>query len=298
MENIMIIVPHEDDEILMTAGIIERAVNEKKKVMVVMATNGDYEGTDKVSGSVRLEETVKGLQVLGLSEENVIFMGYADTGMYPAESFLYKLYQETEEDKLYPGHCSTETYGLPQKPDFHTEKYGVTAAYTRKNFKSDLQEIILSEKPDTIFTTSEEDMHGDHSGLFLFVKEILQEQKGYHPCLYSGVVHSKAGDENWPQRTEKVHRYIQEKYQIQQVYEESREKEEEVFTCPAGFDNGSLKWEERVSFPVTGNMRNTDFSQNKKVKALDCHKNALKEDAVEFLYSFITLEELFWKIVY
>ena len=27
MENIMIIVPHEDDEILMTAGIIERAVN-------------------------------------------------------------------------------------------------------------------------------------------------------------------------------------------------------------------------------------------------------------------------------
>ncbi len=298
MENIMIIVPHEDDEILMTAGIIERAVQEKKKVTVVMATNGDYEGTDKVSGSVRLEETVNGLQILGLSKENVIFMGYADTGMYPAESFLYKLYQEKDENKLYPGHCSKETYGLFDKPDFHTLRYGKAAKYTRKNFKGDLQEIILDKRPDTIFTTSVEDMHGDHSGLFLFVKEILQEQKEYRPCLYSGVVHSKAGDENWPVRGPEVFRYLEEKYQMVLKYEKWEREEVEALTCPVGFDDGSLKWEERISFLVPENMRQTNFSQNKKVEALDQHKNALKADAVEFLYSFITLEELFWEISY
>ena len=70
----MIIVPHEDDEILMTAGIIEKAVTDHKKVTVVMATNGDYEGTDKISGSIRLQETMNGLAVLGLSEENIVFI--------------------------------------------------------------------------------------------------------------------------------------------------------------------------------------------------------------------------------
>lgn len=274
MENIMVIVPHEDDEILMTAGIIERAVKEEKKVTVVMATNGDYEGTNKVSGSVRLRETIKGLEVLGLSKDNIYFMGYADTGMYLTESFLYKLYQEKDEVRVYVGHCSKETYGLPEKQDYHSSRYGTPAEYTRKNFKSDLREIMLKEKPDTIFTTSQEDMHGDHSGLFLFVKEILSEQTDYHPKLYSGVVHSKAGDENWPERKAKV------------------------FSCPIGFDDGTLQWKDRICFPVPEDMISEDFTKNKKVQALEQHVNALKPDAVEFLYSFITSEELFWEITY
>ena len=82
----MIIVPHEDDEILMAGGIIEEAVKNEKKVSVVMATNGDYEGTDKITGAVRLPETIAGLKVLGLKSENVIFMGYADTGMAKGDS--------------------------------------------------------------------------------------------------------------------------------------------------------------------------------------------------------------------
>lgn len=298
MQNIMVIVPHEDDEILMTAGIIEKAVSSGKKVTVVMATNGDYEGYDKISGNVRLRETINGLAVLGVPEENVIFMGYADTGMYPTESFLYKLYQEKDENKLYFGHCSKETYGLPEKEDYHTSKYGQPAEYNRKNFKKDLQTIILEVKPDTIFTTSEEDMHGDHSGLFLFVKEILSEQTDYQPDLYSGVVHSKAGDESWPERKTEVFRYIQSKYGTVQCLAESEREKVEEFSCPTGFDEGSLKWGERISFLVPENMMYADFSNNKKVRALEQHINALKPDAVEFLYSFITSEELFWKITY
>ena len=298
MENIMIIVPHEDDEILMTAGIIDQAMQEGKKVTVVMATNGDYEGTDKSSGSVRLGETIRGLGVLGLSEENVIFMGYADTGMYSTESFLYKLYQEKEESKIYPGHCSKETYGLPEKADYHSLRYGKSAEYTRRNFKNDLKEIILQERPDTIFTTSEEDLHGDHSGLFLFVREILSEQKDYHPVLYSGIVHSKAGDENWPERKEETLGYIHAKYGMGQCILGKKRDKVEGFNCPLGFDDGSLKWNDRIRFPMQEDMLTTDFKNNKKVQALEQHVNALKPDAVEFLYSFITSEELFWKINY
>ncbi|MGN0306918.1 MAG: PIG-L deacetylase family protein [Lachnospiraceae bacterium] len=278
MGKIMIIVPHEDDEILMAAGIIEQALFEGKQVTVVVATNGDYEGCDKLTGSVRLSETIEGLKVLGLPEDRIIFMGYADTGMNPADSFLYRLFLEKDEEKIYPGHCSRETYGLEGKPDFHRARYGVPASYTRKNFREDLKEIIRQIGPDTVYTTSKEDMHGDHSGLFLFVKEVLSElyTTKDRPVLYSGVVHSKAGDENWPLRDTGVR---------------------EGFTCPEGFNEGSLKWEERISFSVPESMRSSDLTLNKKALALSKHKNALKEDAVDYLYSFIKGEELFWKII-
>ena len=276
MNNIMIIVPHEDDEILMTAGIIESAVRSNKRVTVVLATNGDYEGSDQISGSVRLPESLAGLRILGLSEENVIFMGYADTGMDNSLSFLHGLFYETDPEKIHPGHCSLETYGMIEKPDFHTEKYGAYAPYTRRNFKEDLREIILSIRPDAIFTTSAEDVHGDHSGLFLFVKEILAEEakEGYQPELFSGLVHSKAGDENWPLRNKKL----------------------EEFTCPDQIHMGLLKWEERISFLVPDDMQENDLTKNRKAIALSQHKNALKDDAVEFLYSFVKADEVFWKI--
>lgn len=272
----MIIVPHEDDEILMAGGIIEEAVKHEKRVTVVMATNGDYEGTDKITGAVRLPETIAGLKVLGLKSENVIFMGYADTGMAKGDSFLDGLYFEKEEEKVHSGRCSDETYGWEEKKDFHREFYGKAGSYTRKNFKEDLRQILLLKKPDTIFTTSEEDMHGDHSGLFLFVREILREERenGYDPVLYSGVAHSKAGDLVWPKRSSQIL----------------------PFSCPPGFDEGTLKWKDRVSFPVPESMRREDLNQNHKARALLEHKHALKEDAVEFLYAFIKADEVFWRI--
>ena len=125
-------------------------------------------------------------------------------------------------------------------------------------------------------------MHGDHSGLFLFVREALEElfAAGNRPVLYSSVVHSGAGDENWPLRTK------------------AGEKELTPYTCPARFNEGTLNWEERIRFPVPPCMLSPVFSENKKARALSRHKNALKEDAVEYLYSFIKAEEIFWKINY
>ena len=111
-------------------------------------------------------------------------------------------------------------------------------------------------------------------------------------------MHSKAGDENWPVRNPEVFRYIQSKYGISQFYKETDRKNIESLMCPVHFNDGKLKWEDRISFPVPENMMSADFYNNKKVKALDQHVNALKLDAVHFLYSFIAMEELFWKIDY
>lgn len=276
--SIMIIVPHQDDELLMSAGIVKKAVSQKLNIVVVMVTNGDYESTDYSIGRMRLKETLEGMEYLGLCSEQVIFLGYADTGMVKEESFLWKLYQEEDKDKILESHCSKETYGLEDKTDFHTACYKTPGTYCRRNFYGDLKRVIQEIQPENIFTTSECDIHGDHSGLYLFVKDVLEELKDeveYEPQLYSGMVHSMEGDDKWPLRAEQI----------------------ETFTCPKGFEEASgLKWEERISFPVPKEMKIEDRKQNMKYQALSKHRTALKPDAVDYLYSFVKSEEIFWKI--
>ena len=129
--NIVIVVPHEDDEILMSAGVIRKAVEAGISCTVVMATNGDYECSNYEKGQNRLRESIAGLQVLGLSKEHLEIMGYADTGMPREDSFLTHLYEEVEEEKCYPSSCTQETYGLVEKEEFHKKKWGKHGAYCR-----------------------------------------------------------------------------------------------------------------------------------------------------------------------
>lgn len=275
--SIMVIVPHQDDEVLMCAGIIQNALQNHLEVTVVMVTNGDYGSTGRETGRARLKETISGMEVLGLSAEHIIFLGYADTGMPREDSFLYRLYQEKDAGKVYQSHCSDVTYGLMEKPEFHFTEYGKHGLYTRENCYGDIKKVIERCHPSVIFTTSNEDIHGDHCGLFLFVKDIVGEleKDGYAPKLYSGIVHSKAGDGIWPFRTDKI----------------------EAMSSPPDFEeSGNLRWEDRISFAVPTAMLQEDRSKNSKAQALSKHVTALKPDAVEFLYTFLKADEVFWKI--
>ena len=58
IKSIMIVVPHQDDEILMTAGVIRRAVEAGVACTVLMATNGDYGCKDFSKGYARLRESI------------------------------------------------------------------------------------------------------------------------------------------------------------------------------------------------------------------------------------------------
>ena len=95
-DSLMVIVPHQDDEILMCAGILWEAAKRKIPAVVVMVTNGDYGSSDLSIGRSRLKETLAGLAMLGIDAGNVEFLGYADTGMPKEESFLNGLYEETD----------------------------------------------------------------------------------------------------------------------------------------------------------------------------------------------------------
>lgn len=270
--DILVIVPHSDDEILMTGGILYQAAALGNVAEVVMVTNGDCDCENNSKGITRLRESVAGLKVLGLDATALTILGYADTGMEKEESFLYQLYETKEGEKIYPSSCAKETYGLPELPEYHFCEYGQHGCYQRDTLVKDLREIILKKRPKHIFTTSCYDIHGDHLALDLFIRDILRDEKerGYAPKLYTGLVHSMAGDENWPLR------------------------EGDYFTCPQGFlEQQELNWQERISFPLPEGME-----QGIKREALLCHKVALEPNAVEFLMSFLKKEEIFWEVTY
>lgn len=272
----MVIVPHQDDEVLLCGGLLYQAKKLNRDVKVVIVTNGDCDCNDYSKGQMRLRETVKGMRMLGIPEQDLIFLGYADTGMPKEDSFLWTLYQEQDQEKVVFSSCGGTTYALPEKAEYHLEKYGGHAPYTGESVKKDLKSVLFQYQPAFIFTTSEEDTHGDHAALYFFLRDILEELKkeeGYAPEMYCGLVHSGAGDEVWPERTGAF------------------------FTCPEGFGKESgLKWEERYCLALPEEMTQKRGAENLKYRALLQYEAALEPNAYEFLMSFIKDEEVFWKM--
>ena len=148
--NVMVIVPHQDDEILMSAGVIRVCEQNNVPYTVVMVTNGDYGCIDYSKGYARLKESLAGLETLGSNKESFEIMGYADTGMPERESFLTHLYNEKNEQKIYPSSCARETYGLEDKVEFHMKKYGKHGDYNRITFEKDLEMLLEEKKRDVI----------------------------------------------------------------------------------------------------------------------------------------------------
>lgn len=270
INHLLVVVPHQDDEILIGAGFIDQMLKQKKKVTVAVVTNGDYECTDYSKGRARLKETLAGLKVLGLSAENVLFLGYADTGMPREESFLTALIHTEEGEKVFPSSASAVTYGLEEKEDFHYMCCGEHGTYSKNTLIADLQELISRSTPDAILTTHPLDMHGDHEALFYFVKSVLEDKNIVSDIrVFVGMVHSPQGDETWPLR-DSLH-----------------------FTCPKGMEE---YWEKRLILPLEKELTGGKKEGNLKYEALKKYETALEPNAVDYLMAFIKDEEIFWEL--
>lgn len=254
-DRMLVIVPHSDDEIILFGGLIRRSIEEGKTLYVALVTNGDYEATTEAQGVIRPLETIAGLKMLGLSEEQIFIMGYADTGMPKKESFIWNLWETQDVCQVYASHVGVRTYGPINHPDFHSTFHGLPANYTKTAFRADIVELLEKSNPDAVFTTHPDDAHGDHAGLYQFVKELVGNR-----ALYTAFCHSELGDSAWP-------------------------KEGNHFTCPPGLEN---IWEEALLLNLT-----EDEIMHKK-RALEEHHAALKPDAVDYLRSFIKKDEIYF----
>ena len=87
--NLLVIAPHQDDEILSAFLLMHKIIKKNGTVNILYATNGDYRGIDYAY--TRYYESLNALSLLGICEDHMLYLGYADTGMSKEKSFLMRL---------------------------------------------------------------------------------------------------------------------------------------------------------------------------------------------------------------
>ncbi len=193
--SVMIIVPHEDDEVNLAGGVIEEYVAAGSEVRVVYATNGDR----WAEGWVRIGEAAEAMKRCGIPDENLIFLGYGDMwrgqtysdGSYSGHIYNAKdgaqwtsLKNQGTDMKSY-----SETYGTKEHPPYRQHEY------SRANYLSDIRDVILEYRPDVLYVSDFDD-HADHRGLSLFFEEamgqILKDNNDYKPTVYKGFCYATA----------------------------------------------------------------------------------------------------------
>ena len=193
-QDIVIFAPHQDDEIL---GAYEIIRQQPEHTYVVFLTNGDYEGAEVAK--TRWHESRKALTHLGVPEDHMIALGYADTGMPREVSFLWRLWHEGDQT-LVPSHVGAHTYHPDGGKEYHLAHWGAHAAYTRLAVLADVRGVLEDIRPGTIYVTNEDDVHGDHAAAPLFVHAAIDQMADYTPTIYRYHVHG-GDDERWPNRT-------------------------------------------------------------------------------------------------
>lgn len=271
---ILVIAPHPDDEALMFSGVIYSALSRGEQVKVVLMTNGDLYGV--TVGNTRQDETVSAMvNSLGMHESNVIFLGYPDAGLTP----VYNSYT-LSSDKYTAANGQSATYGHRGLgwTDYHNFMFGAHATYNRPNILSDLKKIISDFLPDSIFMTSQHDLHPDHSITYSYVVDVLNDISGsnaaYKPIIHKTIIHG-GDDTAWPLAMNPA----------------------TDFTAPPIMNNTPLIWDYREGINVPFFMQNSVTAYNLKFNTIlkyASQLNSYPDPLNNYLTSFVHKDELFW----
>lgn len=176
-QSVLIVAPHCDDETLGTGALISRLVNRDVHLQIVVMTNGD--GFPRAAknnflpkkstkddfidlGQRRQKETEQALSLLGLNPEDIVFLGYPDTGLY---RLWTPQYWESSFTSPYTG------------SDFspYLNAFTAQASYRGASVVKDLTQIISELNPDFVFYPHPNDSHADHWATFCFIKYVLTD---------------------------------------------------------------------------------------------------------------------------
>lgn len=264
--DVMLIVPHQDDELNLLGGAIEEYKAYGSRLRVVFTTNGDSGG----KGEERIREAFEVLADLGVPEEDVIILGYADT-MSGEQGYFYNV--PDPDAKMHSTYGKTAAYGVPGHP-----AYNEGAEYTRRNFTQDLKNCILEYKPDTIMCV-DFDSHIDHRSTSMIFEEvmgeILREEKDYTPCVLKAFAYSTA------------YYAIQDFFDSVNILSSVKRSDSDVME-----DNGIYRWSERLRIPVSGQLLSHSLFYS------DLHKSAktYKTQLIRYQTAcIINGDKIFWQ---
>ncbi|OGV45394.1 MAG: hypothetical protein A2X46_00720 [Lentisphaerae bacterium GWF2_57_35] len=198
-DRLLVLAPHEDDETLGAGGAIQQALATGAQVRVVFLTYGDHNEVafmlykkepfltssgNRQMGETRRREALAATQALGLSSNQLVFLGYPDLGTL----FIW----EEHWDKSAPFYSLlTDTREVP-----YADAYSAGRAYKGENIMIDLQRQVEDFRPTRILVTHPADRHPDHQAYYLYINLVLFNLEGRlpPPSVYCYPVH--AGQ--WP----------------------------------------------------------------------------------------------------
>ena len=263
-KNIMIIVPHQDDELNICGGMFTSNYFDMDKVKIVFSTNGDYFCNYKA----RVRETYRIAKKLGIKKENIIFMGYSDQFIVE-NNHIYLTHQP---NILKSKKGNDETFG----DNYHFSKYNKQSKFNHENFVNDLIDIISDNRPDVIFTI-DFDSHPDHRALSLSFEEsigiILKKDMNFKPVIYKAFAYPTyyKGIKDFNNKVLENTKFLTEPHSLCEM------------------QNPYYDWNERISFKVKNNRL---LLFNKTYKLFRIYRSQL---IIKKIYSIINNDLVFFK---
>lgn len=197
-DRILILAPHPDDEVLACAGVIQKALAKQLPVKVVFFTYGDnnqwsfwvyrkhpviFSKAVEGMGLIRHDEAQEADKVLGLSLQQIVFLGYPDFGTL---NIWYNHWDKRPPFKS----MLTKVRSVPYKNAFRP-----AAPYKGEEILRDLVAILEEFRPTKIFLSHPADHNVDHRALYLFTNVALWDMGMETKVkLYPYLVHYKF----WP----------------------------------------------------------------------------------------------------
>jgi len=170
-DKVLIIAPHPDDEAIGCAGVIRYCVENNISVKIVVLTDG-YLSASPVK---RHDESVNGMKMLGVPQDDIIFLGYPD-GTLPM-----LLTKNWNHKSPYNINGTTTNGNYPYS-------YQQNASYSGESLFYNLMEIINNYEPTVILYPDSEDEQIDHWATNAFM-EYAMAKINYKGNKYTYIVH-------------------------------------------------------------------------------------------------------------
>ena len=262
-KNVMLLVPHQDDDFNVLGGVIEEYVKYGSEVRVVFSTNGDYYG----QAETRAREACNALGCLGVPEDHIIFLGYGDQWS-PDGPHLYNAEPGQVMTSVFG---SRETYGTSAAP-----AYREGAPYTIDNFLSDIESVILKYLPDVIYCV-DYDYNIDHRALSHAVEKVmgrmLKENNTYRPLVLKGYAYNTAWEA------------------LDDFYADNLLATKDAFSEEYKEVPGIYRWEDRVRLPVHAEGLSRSVISAGQNTALSMYKS---QGANMYGVRVINSDKVFW----
>ena len=198
-DRILVLAPHPDDEVIATGGVLQEAVRRHLPVQVVFFTYGDNNqwsflvyrkhpvlmpSSAQFMGLVRHDEALAADRALGLSTNDLLFLGYPDFG-------TLAIWQEHWGEQRALRSMLTRVRKVT-----YPNAYRPGAPFKGEEILADLEAVLHAFRPTKVFVSHPADHNPDHRALYLFTRVALWDlAPEMQPALFPFLVHYR----RWPQ---------------------------------------------------------------------------------------------------